>query len=355
VPFDRPTLSALAARVRADLRGRLSIAGPLVRRAMADVVSTVWAGAVHMLHGHLEWVAKQLFYDTSERDYLLSQAAMYGITPTPASFASGNATATGVDGSDIPEGTIIVLEAGVTYRVTTLATIAGGTATLALEAVLAGDEANAEEGATLSFESPVAGVDAEVTVAAGGISGGFDEESTEGVRDRLMLRLREPPMGGADQDYEAWALAVAGVTRAWVYPTELGLGTVVVRFVLDDEEDIFPDGAAVAAVQAALDAERPITAEVTAMAPTPLELDITLSVEPDTAEVRAAVEAEIADLLRREGEPGDGEGRGTILLSRLLTTIGISEGIEDFSLAIPAADVVPDVGELVVLGTVTFT
>lgn len=354
MPFDRPTLSALAARVRSDFRGRLSIAGPLVRRAMADVVAIVWAGGVHMLHGHLEWLGKQLFADTSERDYLLRQAAMYGITPTPASFAIGQAAATGVNGSIIPEDTILVLDAGITYRVTADATIALGTATLELEAVLAGTAANVGAGATLSFESPVAGVDADATVGVDGITGGNDEEGTEGTRDRLILRLQEPPMGGADQDYEAWALAVAGVTRAWVYPVENGLGTVVVRFVMDDRPDIFPLAGDVTAVQEKLDAERPITAEVTAEAPTPLEVDFEIAVTPNTVAVQDAVEAELVDLLRREAEPGDGLGRGTIKLSKILTAIGVAEGIEDFVLTDPAADVVPGVGELPVMGTITW-
>jgi hypothetical protein len=124
--------------------------------------------------------------------------------------------------------------------VTTGQVIASGTATLPVAPVLAGAAANIPAGTSLSFESPIAGVAATATVATGGIAGGVDEEGTEEVRDRFLLRLREPPEGGADQDYEAWALAVAGVTRAWVYPNELGLGTVVVRFVRDNEIPILP-------------------------------------------------------------------------------------------------------------------
>lgn len=320
---------------------------------MADVLATVWAGGVHMLHGHLDWLSKQLFPDTSEREHLLRQAALYGITPTPASYASGTVTATGTDASIIPAETLLLRSDGVTYRVTADATIVAGEATLTVEAVEAGSAGNLDTAETLTFESPIAGVDSEATVAgAGGIAGGFDEETTEGTRDRLLLRWREPPQGGADQDYEAWALAVAGVTRAWVYPNENGLGTVVVRFVLDEEADIFPGPAVVDAVQDALDAERPITAEVTAEAPTPLEVDFEVEVTPDTTAVREAVQAELADLLYREAEPGDGAGRGTILVSQIRTAIGVAEGVTDYVLTSPVADVVPAVGELAVLGDV---
>lgn len=354
MPFARPSLAELIERCRSDLRGRLEIEGPILRRAMVDVLGAVWGGAVHTLHGFFDWVVNQLFGDTAEREQLLRKAAMYGITPVPATFAAGNVTVPGTNGSSILADTILRLNAVTSYRVTTGQVIALGTATLPVVAVLAGDDANVPAGTMLSFESPIAGVNATATVASGGITGGIDEEGTEELRDRYLLRLREPPEGGADQDYEAWTLAVAGVTRAWVYPHELGLGTVVVRFVLDNEPDIFPDAAAVAAVQAKLDAERPITDEPTAAAPTELAVNFTIHVVPDNADTRAAVEAELADLLRRVAEPGDGAGRGTVLLSQIRTAIGVAEGVTDYSLTVPAADVVPGVGALPIVGSVTW-
>jgi hypothetical protein len=142
-------------------------------------------------------------------------------------------------------------------------------------------------------------VSAIATVAVGGITGGNDEEGTEQLRARYLLRLREPPEGGADQDYEEWALEVPGVTRAWVYPHENGLGTVVVRFVRDlDAGSIFPDVGEVAAVQAKLDAERPVTDEPTAVAPTNLA-SLHGAAGPEHADTQAAVTAELADLFKR--------------------------------------------------------
>jgi uncharacterized phage protein gp47/JayE len=351
VPFPRPTLAELIERIRGDLRGRLEIGGPLLRRAMVDIVGAAWAGAVHSLYGYLDWIFRQMFADTAEREQLLREARLWGITPTPATFATGTATVTGTtstNGTVIPAGTIYRLDATTSYRVTTGQTIASNTATLPLTAVNAGSAANVPAGALLTLESPIAGVASTAAVAAD-IVDGIDEEGTDEVRDRFLLRLREPPEGGADQDYEAWALAVAGVTRAWVYPNELGLGTVVVRFVMDGETSIFPDSTAVAAVQAKLDAERPATDEPTAMAPVELAVDFTISVTPNTADVKAAVEAELADLFRRLAEPG-----AIVKLSQVRTAIGIAEGVTDYVLTAPSADVVPAIGELPVVGTVSW-
>jgi uncharacterized phage protein gp47/JayE len=238
--------------------------------------------------------------------------------------------------------------------VTTGQTISAGTATLPVIAVIAGIFGNVPVATALTFETPIAGVSSSATVATGGLAGGNDQETNAEVFDRYLLRLREPPEGGADQDYEGWALAVAGVTRAWTYRNELGLGTVVVRFVRDLDVSIFPDAGEVAAVQAALAAKRPTTAEVTAVAPTALTVAFTVHVVPDNADTRAAVTAELVDLFARVAEPGDGAGRGTVLLSAINTSVGVAEGVTDYTVTVPSASVVPSTGQLPVVGTITW-
>jgi uncharacterized phage protein gp47/JayE len=354
VAFARPTLAELITRIGGDMRGRLSIGGPLLRRAMVDVLANVWAGGVHTLYGFVDWASKQLFGDTADSEVMLRRAAMYGITPVAATFATGNVTATGTNGFPILAGTILKLDAATSYRVVTGQVIAAGTATLPVIAVLAGAAANLIATATLTFETPVAGVTSTALVATGGLAGGNDQQSPADVLDRYLLRLREPPEGGSDQDYEGWALAVAGVTRAWVYRNELGLGTVVVRFVRDLDVSIFPDAGEVAAVQAAIAAKRPTTAEPTAVAPTALTVAFTIHIVPDNADTRVAVTAQLVDLFARVAEPGDGVGRGTVLLSAINTAVGVAEAVTDYTLTVPSASVVPSTGQLPVVGTITW-
>ena len=354
MPFDRPTLSELITRVQGDFRTRLSVSGALVRRAMADVFAQVWAGTVHLTHGHLDWLAKQLFADTSIREYLIRDASMHGIVPTAATFAAGDIDLTGVNGSVIPIGTAYVRDDGATFTTTTAGLIALGVDTVTVSADLAGSAGNMASGDILSLESPITGVDTDADVDATGIIGGLDEESTEALRTRFLLRLQEPPAGGSDQDYEAWATAVAGVTRAWIYRHESGLGTLTVRFVMDDEVSIFPGAPTVALVQAALDADRPTTAEPTAAAPVDDPIAFTIAITPDTTATRAAVTSELEDLFYRDSKPGDGVARGTILLSAMQTAIGVADEITDYTLTVPAANVVPALGDMPTLGTITW-
>jgi uncharacterized phage protein gp47/JayE len=360
VPFARPTLGDLVSRIREDFRSRLETVGDLVgavlRRALVNVVAPVWAGAVHMLHGHLDWAVRQAFALTADREQLIVMARPYGMSPTPGTFASGTGTATGTNGTAIPAFSKLRRSDGELFETTDLATIASGTATLSIEAVNPGADGNTAAATVLTFENPIAGVSSTVTVAAGGFIGGNDEEGTEAFRVRFMERLREPPQGGADHDYIAWAKEVAGVTRAWVRANWNGLGTVKVWFVRDnDSGSIFPDAGEVTTVQTALNAERPITASVTASAPTAHTLNFTFSaISPNTAAVKAAVEEELRDLLLAEAAVGDGVSVGKILLSKIRTAIGSAPNLTDYTLSSPSADVTPADGALVVMGTVTW-
>lgn len=347
--FDRPTLGELVDRIQEDFVSRLALVGAVLRRSVVYVLSRVLAGAVHMLHGFLEYLSRQLFPATSDREYLLRQASAYGLSPTAATYATGTAAATGTNGTVIPAGTVLLRSDGARYIVDADVTISAGTATVAVTAELAGAAGTLTVGVVLTFESPISGANSTAAVAAS-TADGNDEESTEDFRVRFEGRLSDPPQGGAEADYLLWSKEVAGVTRVWVDGGGLGPGTVVVRFVRDnDVGSIIPSAGEVAAVQTHIDALRPVTAAVTVVAPIETALDLTLAVEPDTTAVREAVEAELEDLLLREAEPG-----ATLLLSAIRTAIGTAAGLEDYTLTSPAADVTHTTGQLPVLGTITW-
>lgn len=350
MPFARPTLSELINRTLADTTSRLS-ADELLRRADAEVLARVLAGAAHGLYGYIDWLSRQILPDTSESEWLERHASLWlSEGRKPAAAATGAVSFTGVSGSVVPSGTVLRTAAGVQVATVADVTLSGGAGSAAAEAVEAGAAGNLIAGTPLSLVSPIAGVQSTALVAAGGITGGADIEDDEALRARVIDRIQQPPQGGCAYDYVAWALQVEGVTRAWVYPQELGLGTVTVRFVRDDDASLIPDAGEVATVQAHIDALRPVTAQVTVVAPVAVPLDITITgLVPDTAAVRAAIQAEVTDLLRREAVPG-----GTILISRLREAISIAAGESDHVLTSPTANITHATGELAVLGTITW-
>lgn len=342
MPFERPTLPDLITRISADLKSRLERTSPALRRAVRYVFSYVLSGAVHMLHGFLQYLARQLFADQSEDAYLVRQASLFGLSKGAATFASGSVTAVGTNGTVIPVNTVLRRADGAEFTTQGSVTVSFGVALIPVIAVLAGAAGNTDGTTVLTFESPIAGVNAEVTVNVGAIVGGADQETTEALRVRLLQRLRHPPEGGAEEDYRTWALGVPGVTRVWVYPQADGAGTVTVRFMRDDDlGDGFPSGGEVTEVQAYIDERRPVTASVTVLAPVVKLWSPTILITPDTPELRAAIEAEIEDLFLRVGEPG-----GTIKLWQLEDAINDVVGLTDYTVASPVADLTHEADEL---------
>src|SRR4051812_43069731 len=144
--FARPTLTEIAARIQQDLTTRLTLTGTALRRSVVNVLSSVLAAAAHLLHGHLDYLAKQLFPDTSEVEFLERQATLYGLSRIAATFATGTATVTGTNGTVVPAGTVLQRADGTQYSVNADVTIASGTGTLALTALVAGVGGNANAG-----------------------------------------------------------------------------------------------------------------------------------------------------------------------------------------------------------------
>jgi len=349
--FKRPTLSEIVSRIKGDIETRLST-GRLLVSGFLSIIATAYAGAVHLLHGHIEWGIKQLFPDTAEAEFLARWASIWGVSRTSAVYAAGSVTFTGpTDGTVIPTATRLKRSDGVFFRTDASGAIAGGTVDIAVTPVNAGITGDTEEGTLLELVTSIAGIDTSATTATGGITGGADSESDDSLRERLLDRIKQPPHGGAAFDYIKWAKEVSGVTRAWVYPLAMGAGTVTLTFVLDDEAEIIPDAGKVAEVQAYIDDDTriPVTATLTVFAPTAVPLDLDITLTPNTAEVQAAVENSVKDLIRREAEPG-----GTILISQLREAVSIAAGESDNVITSPTADVTHASADIATFGVITW-
>ncbi|WP_425404631.1 baseplate J/gp47 family protein [Hwanghaeella sp.] len=344
--FARPTLADLKTRMKADLLARLSV-DEVLRRSDIEVQASVQAAAVHSLYGFIDYVAANVMVDTADGDHLARHASIWGVTRKSAAKSVGSVTFATSVGAVIPIGAELTHAGGQSYLTTEAKTATGATTVVAVQAAESGAVSNLTAGEALSLVSPIAGVQS--TATGGEIVGGADIESDASLRARVLDRIQTPPHGGAKADYITWALEVDEVTRAWALPLHSGIGTVGVMFVLDGREDIVPLTADIEAVQAYIDTVRPVTADVTVFAPTPVELDLTIAVTPATAAVKAAIELELQDFIAREAEPG-----GTIYLSRLREAISLAAGEFNHSLTLPAADVTHAATEIAVLGTITW-
>ena len=350
MPFERPSFPELNERAQADIEARLPSSGARLRRSVLGVLARVVAGLAHGLYGFLAWIARQAFPDTADAEHLDRWARIWLDQPRKvAAAATGSVVFTGISGQTVPAGSAVQRADGVRYVTVTAATLVAGAATVSVQAEMPGSAANADAGVMLALAATVSGVSANVTVAAGGISGGADDETDDELRGRVLTRVRKPPQGGAAHDYDTWAREVPGVSRVWVKPEWMGSAHVGVFFVRDADANFIPDPGEVTTLQAYLDARKPVTAKVHVIAPTAVPVAIVLEVTPDTPAVRAAVEAELADIFRREAEPGR-----ALSIGSLHEAISAAAGETSHVITTPAGDVPMAESEIAVMGEVTW-
>jgi uncharacterized phage protein gp47/JayE len=344
--FDRPSLRELISQMQADAEREAG--ATQLRQSNLRVLPKVFAFAVHGLYAYIDWVVRQLFPDTAEKSFLERQASIQGIYRREATAATGTLTVTRTAGATIPVGTVFVAADGETRFLTTEEPEVDANE-VPVQCMTIGTGGNREAGETYALVSPLSGVATEATGSE--MAGGTEAETDDSLRERLIYRLQNPPRGGTATDYVAWAMEVPGVTRAWCFPKELGIGTVTVRFATDGlTENGIPTEGMVSIVSDYIAENAPVTAATTVVAPVAKTVNFQIKdLYPDTPSVRAQIEAELKSLFIREAEPGK-----ALLISHVRQAISSAAGEEDFELVSPTEDIGADVDELLVVGTVTY-
>lgn len=349
--FETPDLRTLISRTQADIEAELPGSNARLRRSNLDVLSRVQAGMTHGMYGFLREFLSQCL-PWSKGFLLRMWAEVWGVYQLSAVAAQGLVTFTGVNGSVIAADTRLQTVDGLEYATLVDVTVVAGIASVGAIAIVSGAAGNQIAGTVLTLVNPVAGVNANVTVNAGAMTGGTDDESMDGLYNRYLQRVQNPGHGGNAADYIGWALEVPGVTRAWVYGGLDGVDTVQVYFLRDnDVASIIPDAAEVATVQAHMNApdRKPVAAVVGVYAPTPKVINFTIAAVPNTAPVKAAIEQELRDLVRREAALGT-----TVLLTHMNESISLAEGETDHTMTLPAANVTTLFNEIAIFGAITW-
>lgn len=344
--FDRPSLRELITQLQTDAERE---AGAVqLRQSNLRVLPKCFAFAVHGLYSYINWIVRQLFPDTAETQYLERHASIQGIYRRVASSATGTLTVTRTTGSALPVGTVFLAADGVTRYVTTEEP-EDDQNEVEVQCASVGTVGNRSAGEIYTLVLALSGVSAEAVGSE--MAGGAEAESDDELRSRLLYRLQNPPRGGTATDYVAWAKEVPGVTRAWCFPKEQGIGTVVVRFATDGLTDNgVPTAGMVQIVDEYIADNAPVTATPIVLAPVAKAVNFRIkNLRPDNDSVRAQIEAEIKSLFIREATPG-----GAILISHIRQAISSAAGEEDYDLLVPTDDVIAESHELLIVGVVSY-
>lgn len=352
--------------VRDDITAAFSGA-VMIGNSVLRVMSDAMAGLGHLTLRYIDWATRQFLPDTAEADWLDRHGDIWLVNADAsvgrkgATLAVGTITMTGVNGTVIPNGTLFSSDTfGAGYESTLLATIGVGPTTVNVRALDAGFDGNLGAGENIELVTPIAGADSDATVVL--IDGGMDAETDDELRARILFRIRQPPAGGDANDYVAWALAVSGVTRAWT-STEMGIGTVTVRFMMDDlrvGDGGFPNAGDIVTVTSYIDEMRPVAIKDRwVLAPIPEPINFTISdLDQDTPSIRAGIETAVREMLRAKAAPahiinGVPQPAQTIYAAWVSDAIISVVGVNSFTLRMEDRDM-PYNGSLGVLGTILY-
>lgn len=375
MPFARPLLSDLRTQVAQDISAALPGSDPLLRFSNLGIIGTVLAGLAHLHYGYIDWISQQAQPFTATGEFLEAWAALRDVYRLAAASANGTVTFTGQVGTTIPTGTPLVRGDGKRFTTTSSGTIGGGgsvtvSATANADAGgLLGAFGNTAAATVMTLGQAIAGMNSGGSVAAA-FTGGADIETDTSLRSRMLLAYQTPAHGGSLGDYVAWARAVAGVTRVWVVPHGYGAGTVVVYVMFDQSEAAhagFPQGANGCATGETRDALatgdqlavanhifplQPVTALVYIVAPTSNTVPFTISgILSASSATKAAISAAIAEVLAAQGAASG----STVALSTIEAAIAGVPGTTGFVIMTPTSNIASLVGQLPMLGTVTYT
>jgi uncharacterized phage protein gp47/JayE len=360
MPWSTPTLRDVRSGVRDAIRGRLPGADAMVPNSVLRVISDAMGALCHLVLQYIDWLALQLLPDTAETEWLDRHGHIWltnsdGSTGRKlATQASGTADFVSTGGSIlVPTQTQLIYNGtSLVYQTTAdiLTDAAGAPTPAPILALDPGSAGNLITGTTLSFGT-IPGI---VSVTVDTVSGGTDDETDDELRGRVLQRIREPPMGGDQSDYVAWALAVPGVTRAWCAPLEMGIGTVTLRFMLDDlraDNGGFPLGQDVITVSNALDKVRPVAVkDFFVVAPIKQPIDVYINhLTVDNAATRAAIEASLQAMLFTNAAPGQ-----TIFAAWKSYAVMNAAGVVSFDMNIFTDDIMPSPGHMAILGSIIY-
>lgn len=359
MPWQTPTLRDVRSLVRDSIHGKLPGSDATIPNSVLRVMSDNQGALCFLTLEYIDWLSLQLLPDTAETEWLDRHGQIWLLNADgtkgrkQATLASGIVAVTGVNGTVVPAGSLLGLGSfNASYQTTAQIVIGGGPSEVAAVALNAGTVGNLDPEETLAFLAPPPGADGVVTVVT--MDGGTDVETDAQLRMRVLRRIQQPPMGGSANDYESWALAVAGVTRAWAYPNEMGVGTVTVRFLMDDlraDDDGWPTPDDVITVTNYIDVMRPVAVmDCYVVAPIKQFIDINIgSVVPDTDEVKAEIELSLRNMLFVKAQPGQ-----TIFSAWISYAIMNAPNVQTFDLLTNDDYLMPSAGHMAVLGTIQY-
>lgn len=282
---------------------------------------------LNLAYTALEYLLKQIFADTADREYLVRQAWERDVIPHAAQAAVWRGKFEPAE-LEIREGARFnhdKLNFAITKK------IEDGIYRLVCET--SGSVGNNAAGQLVPIEY-ISGLQKAELVEL--LEPGTDEEETEAFRNRYLTILRKPATSGNKYDYYNWAMECEGVGAARVFPLADGPGTV--KIVIIDSEKTGAAETLCKQVHSHIEQKRPIGPEVSVVSaeeiPVGIRAKIILKSGCHLGTVQTAFREALSEYLS-----GHAFEIGYISRAKVIHLLMETEGIEDcLSLLINGAE-----------------
>lgn len=321
-----------------------------------DLAARLYAAAAQIqgLYLQAQWLLDQSFPQTAAGEYLDRHAQLRGISRSIATCAAGElrfglSTAIGGD-LTVKSGTVCMTKDGIRFATTDDAVLKAGDLYIDVPAMALepGRQGNVAANTVTVMAAMPVGIKACTNPAA--FSGGEDEESDEGLRQRLLDSYRRLPNGANAAYYEQVALSRTGVAAAVAVGRPRGVGSVDLYIATDAG---IPDEILLSEVNEYLQEKREISVDLRVLAPTAKPLNIQAAIRPAAGYSFETARAE-ADAALRAAFTGVMLGKEVTLafLGNLLYDL---DSVQNYRFTSPTADIPASPTVLPSLGSVTIS
>lgn len=212
----------------------LGIQEPNVSAGTLDYVRGTALGQFGaLLYLNVDLKADAQMADTAQGEDLIRIAKIYNLSLRSAGISSGNLilSSTVATSIAVPTGSQLIDDTGLSYQVSV-----GGSYfnedEIPIDSIDTGSITNLAAGSTLRWVSPPPFVSKTALVSEGGLTGGVDDETIEGLRTRVLEKIRNPPGGGNfSQLNDAAESSTVSVQKAFTYPAANGPATAHVAVI----------------------------------------------------------------------------------------------------------------------------
>ncbi|MDE7261764.1 MAG: baseplate J/gp47 family protein [Oscillospiraceae bacterium] len=321
-----------------------------------DLAARLYAAAAQIqgLYLQAQWLLDQSFPQTAAGEYLDRHAQLRGISRSVATCAAGKlrfGLSMAVSGNlSIKAGTVCMTKDGIRFATTDDAVLRAGALYVDVPAMALepGRQGNAAANTVTIMAAMPVGVKACTNPEA--FSGGEDQESDEGLRQRLLDSYRRLPNGANAAYYEQTALSRNGVAAAVAVRCPRGVGTVDLYVATDAG---IPDAALLSELNGYLQEKREISVNLRVLAPTARALNIQVKIQPAAGYSFETARADVDKVLRATFTGGMlGKEVTLAFLGNLLYSL---DSVQNYHFSSPTADIPASPTVLPRLGKVTIS